>query len=138
MYKEENNNFLIVLGVFIVASALRIILNKNIYIINIIGAINIIAFWYVFYLILDQTKNFFYKQLNETSFIGEQVKLKKKKYFKRNMNISKSLIFILGLIYMFFLANSIINDIISLGALFLSIQTNCICNYINNYFLKKH
>ena len=48
MNKEENNNILILLGVFIGASALRIFLNKNIYIINIIGAINIIAFWYVF------------------------------------------------------------------------------------------
>ena len=33
MNKQKNNNFLILLGVFIIISALRIVLNKNPYIV---------------------------------------------------------------------------------------------------------
>lgn len=136
MSDKENNNFLILLGVFIITSALRIVLNKSPYIVNIIGAINIIAFWYVFYLILEQTELTFIKQLTKTSIIGEQVKIKKKKHFKMHINIAKLSVFILGLTYFFF-ANPVSNDIISLGALFLSIQTDAICRYLYIYYIQK-
>lgn len=136
MNKQKNNNFLILLGVFIIISALRIVLNKNPYIVNIIGAINVIAFLYVFYLILEQTEQTFIEELPIHSCCGKQVIIKKKKYFKRIINVTKPLILILGLIYCFF-ASSVSNDIISLGALFLSIQTETICRFLSDYLIQK-
>lgn len=100
---KNNNNFIIVLGVFIVASAIRIVLNSNLYIVNIIGAVNIIAFWYVWYLILEYAENEFNQRVNDSTYIGDQIKIKKKKYFKNRLKLSKIIVFILGLLYIFLL-----------------------------------
>lgn len=134
---NRSNNFIVILGLFIFACAIRIVLNSNNYIINIIGAVNIIAFWYVLYLILDNSKNKFMERIHKLDIIGDITKTKKKKHFICHLNIAKIIVFILGLAYIFFFASSIVNDIISLTALFLSIETDYVYNVIQDYYFKK-
>jgi len=134
---NKSNNFIVILGLFIFACVIRVVLNNHNYIINIIGAVNIIAFWYVLYLILDNSKNKFMERIHKLDIIGDITKTKKKKHFIFRLNIAKIIVFILGLVYIFFFANSIVNDIISLAALFLSIETDYVYNVIQDYYFKK-
>lgn len=137
MKKNESKNFVILFGVFIVASAIRIVLNNNPYITNIIAAINIIAFWYVYYLILENAEDKFNERIANDKIIGEHTNMRKKKHFNLVLQISKWSIFLVGLIYIFIFAHAILNDIISLGALFLSIETDFAYNYVQDIFYKK-
>lgn len=134
---KSNKSFIIFLGVFILASVVRFVFNSTTYILNIIAGINIIAFWYVCYLIIDSVKNTFYDKLSKIEHLGESVQIKMKKYFTKHIRFCEIFILIIGLLYVILLANSIVNDIISLCALFLSIETHHVCTYILSYFLKK-
>ena len=78
---NNSNNFIVILGLFIFACVIRIVLNSNNYIVNIIGAVNIIAFWYVLYLILDNSKDKFMERIYKLHIIGDITKVKKKKHF---------------------------------------------------------
>lgn len=136
MTKNEWKNFIILLGVFISASSLRVVLNNHVYITNVIASINVIAFWYVIYDILEKAQNKLMERISKNDKIGEQVRKKKKKYFKSRTRIFIFISFILGVLYIVVLANPIINDIISLGALFLSIESDYIYNFVQNIFYK--
>ena len=88
MNNSINKNFLILFGMFIVASGTRFILNTNHYITNIIAAINIISLWYVTYIVIDNIENIFKTKLDNIKFIGNKVKKKKEKSFKKKAWIS--------------------------------------------------
>lgn len=137
MNKHSSNNFIIIFGVFISASLIRVVLNNHNYITKIIGSVNIIALWYVLYLILEYSEKKFLERIRNFDKVGEKLKIRKKKHFKIHLNIAKGIIFMLGLIYIFFLSNPIINDIISFGALFLSIETDYIYEFIQDFYFKK-
>lgn len=137
MNDENNKSFLIFLGIFILAGVVRFVFDSNPYILNIIAGINIIAFWYICYLILESVQNEFQNRMNESDHLGDNVKTKKKKHFKKHILYYKIIILILGILYVIFLASAIINDIISLCALFLSVETNYISISIQEHFTKK-
>ena len=122
MKTNNNKSFLLLLGVLIFAAFIRITLNENIHIDNIIASINIISLWFVIYLILEDAENKFLNKLQENTKIGEQIKRKKQKYFKTIMRWTKFIIFIFGILYMIIFANCIVNDIIGFVSLFLSIE----------------
>lgn len=122
---------------FIVASGTRFILNTNHYITNIIAAINIISLWYVTYIVIDNIENIFKTKLDNIKFIGNKVKKKKEKSFKYIFNAISVFLLIIGLVYIFVFANSIANDIIALWALFLSIETECICTFVSTIFINR-
>ena len=136
MIKNEWKNFIILLGVFISASFLRVVLNNHVYITNVVASINVIAFWYVVYDILEKAQNKLMERISKDDKIGELVRRKKKKYFKNRRMIFIFISFILGVLYIVVLANPIINDIISLGALFLSIESDYIYDFIQDIFYK--
>lgn len=133
---NDKNMCIILFGVFIFASAIRIVLNSFSNIDNIVAAINIVSLWFVIYLILGNVENQFFQSLKETDIIGEQIKIKKRKYLKGVLKYTRFFVFIIGLIYVFIFANSMINDIIGLGALFLSIETEYLSDYIQDKFYK--
>lgn len=135
MNNTNSKSFFIITGMFIAASGIRIILDGNKYILNIVATINIISLWYVFYLILDSSEKYFTKEIDNTKIRGEKIKRKKKKAIKKFSNILSLLILGLGILYIFKLANPVINDIIGLCALFLSIETEYIYKYITNIFI---
>ncbi len=137
MNNSINKNFLILFGMFIVASGTRFILNTNHYITNIIAAINIISLWYVTYIVIDNIENIFKTKLDNIKFIGNKVKKKKEKSFKYIFNAISVFLLIIGLVYIFVFANSIANDIIALWALFLSIETECICTFVSTIFINR-
>lgn len=132
-----DKNFLVLIGVFLIASVVRVVFDNNIYIINIIGGINILSFWYVIYLILDNVREIFYKLLKENQQIGSKIKTKKVKEFKKFYTCSGVIILIIGMVYILFWANSIVNDIIALAALFFSIETDCVSRLIATVFAKR-
>ena len=133
---SNSKNCLVLFGVFISVSLIRVLLNFNQYIINIIAVINITAFWYVIYLILGNAEKKFSEKLKNNKRIGEQIKIKKKKHFKRCLCVIRCVILVIGLCYSFIFANPIINDIIGIGALFLSIETDYIADVIQDKFYK--
>ena len=137
MKTNNNKSFLLLLGVLIFAAFIRITLNENIHIDNIIASINIISLWFVIYLILEDAENKFLNKLQENTKIGEQIKRKKQKYFKTIMRWTKFIIFIFGILYMIIFANCIVNDIIGFVSLFLSIEEEYIYNFIQDIFYKK-
>ena len=62
---------------------------------------------------------------------------KKEKSFKYIFNAISVFLLIIGLVYIFVFANSIANDIIALWALFLSIETECICTFVSTIFINR-
>lgn len=86
MIRTINKNFLILLSVFIGASALRIFLDNSEHINNIISFINIASLLYVFYLILENSGKKLLNLLNKDKFLGEHIKGKKKLYYKKSTN----------------------------------------------------
>lgn len=134
---KNKNNFFIILGLFIVASIARIVFDSNQYVLHIIATINIISLWYVLYLIIEGSDNLFKSLLKNNNVVGDNIKIKKRILFKRIVQYIRILILILGLIYIIFFANSIINDILGLFALFLSIETEHLCDFIANHFNNK-
>lgn len=136
MIKTINKNFLILTIVFIGVSAIRICLNENQYINNIVAFINIASLLFVCFLILDESEKHLRKQLGACEYLGEKIKNKKKVFFKKCCNIICILLSILGVVYSLFIANSIINDIIGFLSLFLSIETEYIANCIGEIFFK--
>lgn len=137
MKTNKSPNFLILLGILLLATFIRIVLRSNQYIDNIIAGINIISLWFVVYLILEKSKRKFIKRLKQNKIIGIQTKIKKRTHFNFVINIIKVIIFIMGLLYMFIFANAITNDIISFISLFLSIEEKSIYNFIQDIFYKK-
>lgn len=137
MNREDNKNFLIFLGVFILASVVRFVFDKNEYVLNIIAGINIIALWYICYMILESVQKKFTDKISKTEHIGDGVKIKKMKHFKHHIRFYQGCILLVGLLYVILWANAIVNDIISLCALFLSVEESCICMYIQDYFFNK-
>lgn len=137
MKTNKSPNFLILLGILLLATFIRIVLRSNQYIDNIIAGINIISLWFVVYLILEKSKRKFIKRLKQNKIIGMQTKIKKRTHFNFVINIIKVIIFIMGLLYMFIFANTITNDIISFISLFLSIEEKSIYNFIQDIFYKK-
>lgn len=132
-----DKNFWVLVGVFIIASVVRVVFDDNTYIVNIIGGINIFSFWYVIYLILDNVRTIFYKLLKENQQIGDKIKTKKIKEFKKFYKYLDVIILIIGMVYILFWANSIVNDIIALAALFFSIETDCVSRLIATAFAKR-
>lgn len=137
MNKIFDKNFLMLFGLFSFAIFLRIVFDKNPYNRNILAAINILSLWYVIYCILDSANKEFSKLLKKNKTIGEKIKIKKKKYFKKNKNLLSMIILVIGLLYMIFFANSITNDILGLIALFLSIESDCLDILIAEIFSKQ-
>lgn len=137
MKVSSSKSFILLLGVLVFAAFIRVILNEDVHIDNIIAFINIISLWFVIYLILENAENKFLNKLQENIKIGEQIKRKKKKYFKTVMRWTKFIIFIFGILYMIIFANCIVNDIIGFASLFLSIEEEYIYNFIQDIFYKK-
>lgn len=134
---NSSKNCILLFGALIIASAIRGIFDTHPNITNIVAAINIMSFWFVVYLILEEAENKFLQRLKDNKIIGEQIKIKKKKHFKFVLKWTRIIIFVLGLLYIFVFADGIINDIIGLASLFLSIETDYISNYIQDKFYKK-
>ena len=65
MKTNKSPNFLILLGILLLATFIRIVLRSNQYIDNIIAGINIISLWFVVYLILEKSKRKFIKKEKE-------------------------------------------------------------------------
>lgn len=137
MIRTINKNFLILLGVFIGASVLRISLDKSEYINNIISFINVASLLYVFYLILENSGKQLIHLLNQDNILGEHIKGKKKLYYKSTTNWICIISLIWGIVYSLFFSNCITNDIIGTIALFLSIQADYISISIGYFFYKK-
>ena len=89
------------------------------------------------YLILENAQNKFYIRLKNNTVLGRQTKIKKNNYFKKVIKWIEIVIFILGISYVIFFANSIINDIIGSFSLFLSIEEEYIYNLVQDIFYKK-
>lgn len=134
---NSSKSCILLFGVLILASGIRIVLNTNPYILNIVAGINIISLWFVIYIILDDAEDTFFKRLKDNKIIGEQTKIKKKKHFKSILKWTRIIVFILGLIYIFIFADGIVNDILGLLSLFLSIETDYISDYIQDKFYKE-
>ena len=131
---KNKSNFFIILGLFIIASIARVAFDTNQYILHIIATINIISLWYVLYLIFAESDDLFKSFLRNNNIIGENIKVKKRVLFKRVVKISEILILALGILYIIFVESSIVNDILGLLALFFSIETEYLCNFLANYF----
>lgn len=137
MIKTINKNFLILMALFTFASFIRILLDNTPWLDNGIAFINIISLLYVIYLLFEDSGNHLNSLLIDNQIIGEQIKQRKRKYFRKKVNAYSIFLLIIGIIYSFFLANSIANDIIAMIALFLSIQSNYIATSIANYLNRK-
>jgi hypothetical protein len=137
MKTNNNGHFILLLGVFIFAAFIRTILNSSKNIVSVIASINIVSLWFVIYLILENAQNKFYIRLKNNTVLGRQTKIKKNNYFKKAIKWIEIVIFILGISYVIFFANSIINDIIGSFSLFLSIEEEYIYNLVQDIFYKK-
>lgn len=135
--KTINKNFLILLSIFVGASALRFFLDGNKYIDNIIAFINTASLLYVFYLSLDDAGSHLLKLLQENEILGEHIKDKKKSYFRKTNNIICIITLILSIVYSLIFSNSILNDIVGMIALFISIQSEYISTSIGEIIYKK-
>ena len=117
---------------------LRVVLNNQKYINNVIAFINIISLLFVCYIILDLSFNHFNDLLNAADDVfGEKIKKKKRKYFRKVYIVFSIFLLVIGVFYFSVIANPIINDIISFVSLFLSIETECIANTIGEFYFKK-
>lgn len=137
MKTNSSKGCILLFGVLISVSTIRVVLQENPYIDNIVSVINIISLWFVTYIILEDAENNFLKRLKDNKILGEHTKIKKKTYFKSILKWIKIIIFVLGLVYIFIFANSTVNDIIGLLSLFLSIETDYFSDYIQDMFYKK-
>lgn len=137
MIKTINKTFLILFCIFFIASALRIVFDKSIFIDNIISALNVASFLYVFYMIFDNSGDYLAGLLNSNKLLGENTIEKRKNYFKKHSNRVCVFAAFTGIVYSIFLANSIVNDIIGFTALFLSLQSNYISEIVGKIFYKK-
>lgn len=135
--KTISNNFLILLCLLIGASAIRFFFDQNTYIVNILSFINIVSLLYVFYLILEQSSKHFVFLVDNNEQFGVHIKNKKKVSFKKRTNKMRLILLLIGILYSLKFANSIINDIIGMVALFLSIQSDYIAESIGVYFYKR-
>ncbi len=134
MKKILDGKGLILFLVVIVASFVRVIFDANEYINNIIATINVVSILYVYYAIVDLAEEHFKLKIKKVEYIGVVIQNKKIGLFKRCINIIWLVLIVVGALYIMFLANAIINDIISLFALFLSIETNLLSDEISDYF----
>lgn len=137
MIKPLNKNFLILLFVFISASIFRWIFDQNEYINNIIALVNVVSLIYVRFLIIDMTETHLDLLLDKVDYLGDKVKEKKIKHFIRKNNRYSICIIILGILYVLWLANAIINDIIGFAALFMSIESDYIAELNSKKIFKK-
>lgn len=137
MIKTINKTFLILFCIFFSACALRIGLDKFIFIDKIISVLNVASFLYVFYIIFDNSGHHLVSLLNNNKAFGENIIENKKNYFKKFSNIVCVFVAIIGIVYSIFLANSIVNDIIGFTALFLSLQSDYISETLGKIFYKK-
>lgn len=92
---------------------------------------------YVFYLILEQSSKHFVFLVDNNEQFGVHIKNKKKVSFKKRTNKMRLILLLIGILYSLKFANSIINDIIGMVALFLSIQSDYIAESIGVYFYKR-
>lgn len=137
MIKTLNNNFIILLFVFIAASIFRCVFDQSEYINNIIALVNVVSLIYVRFLIIDITKKDFNSLLDDADYLGDKVKDNKRQHFRRRTNRFSIYIIILGLLYVFGLSNAIMNDIIGFAALFMSIQSDYIAELSSQRVFKK-
>lgn len=137
MIKTLNKNFIILLFVFAAASIFRWLFNQSEYINNIIALINIVSLIYVRFLIIDITKNDFSSLLDEAEHLGDKIKEKKIQHFSRKTNRYSIYMIILGIFYVFWLANPITNDIFGFAALFMSLQSDYIAELNSKRIFKK-
>lgn len=136
MTKIYNKKFLILLVLFIGAAAIRVALDKNLYINNIVGFINIVSLLYVLFVILDYANECFLDMLNKITYLGENIKDKKRCNFKKKYKIVCGVSMIIGTVYGLIWANSIVNDIIGFIALFLSLEDDYISESIAKIFIR--
>lgn len=137
MKTNSSKNFIVLFGVLIFVAFLRIVLREHERIDNIIAGINIVSLWFVTYLILENAEMRYFDRLKKDINFGEHTKIQKKKYFKKIIKWLRIIIFILGIFYMIIFANPVVNDIIGSSSLFLSIEEDYICNYIQNTLYKR-
>lgn len=137
MIKTLNKNFVILLFVFISASIFRWVFDQSEYINNIIALVNVVSLIYVRFLIIDITKTDFSSLLDVANYLGDKIKEKKMQHFIRKTNRYSIYVIILGILYVFWLANAIINDIIGFAALFMSIQSDYIAELNSKMIFKK-
>lgn len=136
MKKTINKTFLILLGLFIGASATRIYLNNYAYINNIVAFINVASLLYVCYLIFEDAEKYFDEKQNNITYLGDSIKNKKQDIFKTSSNVMSIILMIIGVFYSLFFADSIANDIIGFIALFLSIESGYLSMSLARCFLK--
>lgn len=134
MKKILDGKGLILLIVVIAASFVRVVFDDNVYINNIIATINVVSVLYVYYAITVLSEKQFKLKVKETEFIGVMIQNKKIRLFNNFINIIWVVLILVGTLYIIFIADARINDIISLFALFLSIETNLLSDEISDYF----
>lgn len=120
--------------VVIVASVVRIVFDDNMYINNILAGINVVSILFVYHVIIDFAEEQFKVKLKKIEYIGVGIQNKKIRMFKRRFNFLWVFFIVFGAVYIIFLADSKINDIISFLALYLSIETDLLSNHISEYF----
>lgn len=138
MIKTINKNFLILLGIFIGASALRVLLNNTPYIDIVIAFINITSLLYVFYLIVEDSLKCLNNLIEAHPNIGYKIKEKKRNHFKKFNNLICVFVLVIGVLYSLLMANSVVNDIIGTITLFMSIQSTYISECIGILYNKKN
>lgn len=137
MIKTYNKDFIILLFLFVAASLFRYVYNQSEYINNIIALINIASLIYVRFLIIDITKTGFNSLLSDAKHLGDKIKEKKIQHFRKKTNRYSIFMITLGILYVTWLANPIVNDILGFAAFFMSIQSNYIAELNSKRIFKK-
>lgn len=106
MKKSNIRSLILILFIVACGSVGRIAFNNYDILTNFMGIINSFSLLFVFYIIIEESESIFLTFSENDSLLNKKIKTKKKRFFRKILNIFLFILSLIGLIYgVFFKSN---------------------------------